>query len=220
MKFITNLDLYLSQSTQDILDLIGKTDSIIFGGFLRDYLVFSYTENEDAPFLPHSDIDVIALPDSEKYIKEHLESLGFKENYIRNSSGVSTNSAYKKGDLTIDLVDFNIKKNGSSPEVMWARAWEIVSEVDIRCCGLAWTKETGIVEVIKGAEKDCIAKIIYPIKDSPNYSEHRYNKRKDKLIKAGWSLLRESTGNKSIGSLSSKGVPPGTILTDRKQYPL
>jgi hypothetical protein len=164
----------------DCDSLLRKTDSLIFGGAVRDSIAN----------LEIHDVDIAVLPRAASEISSILKDVGFK---LINKSNVDISDLYSnsiisepitwyKCDTFVQLIRPRIEnKTIVSNNILVS----LVEQVDISCCGVSFNKTLN--EHVSGAYDDCKNHKFRIMEESKLYNQQRVIRRTEKLLSRGWS---------------------------------
>jgi hypothetical protein len=193
IKVAQKIDEYLNGLKEDeevensfpfvtLKDLMFSTDSLVFGGAVRDAIAG----------LEVHDIDIVALPRSANTISERLLKNDFK---LLDKTTIDLAIVYKnliisepwtfyRGNTFVQIIRPRGEKETQ------AKLTLCVSEVDLSCCGVSFHPSDNLItEQIKDAIKDC-EKLQYRIMPkSKFFNKNRIYQRMAKLDSRGWKCL-------------------------------
>lgn len=167
-----------------VLQAIKKTDSLIFGGYVRDLIAKKFNPNFKTGF---KDVDIVCLPNARNKIYKHLQENGYHlsnshedERYTHWGSVSSIYTLEKQGFPNVQLVGVAPKTSDLKKELLTP-----IIAVDLRCCAVAITSNMKLIKTQEKAIEDCKKMKLVESK----YSSHKTNlkERIGKLKKRGWS---------------------------------
>lgn len=168
----------------------------IFGGAVRDAI----SDREI------HDVDIIVGSGSLDYVENILTKNGYK--YMESLTPKDLSSIYNdirvinephswiKGDKIIQLIrpSVGMLEDGKEKEIIYKKSLlNLISNVDISCCGLSYSESDGLQENYKNAISHAQNGVFYVNKKAKMYSNNRINHRIDKLIKRGWIQLDDDS---------------------------
>jgi len=173
-------------------------DSLIYGGAIRDALAGIPLEGDlDIVLPPHSLLEITRLLDSSsKWTRvsggPKIESCGIVEivretstNYPQSLNIQSIVTYRNVNDATLQIVMPNNKASFGNSSM--DSSYELISSVDIVCCGLAMDREGKIFEILEGAHHDCQNRILrFNERVIASISIDKLSERIKKLEDRGW----------------------------------
>jgi len=183
----------------DCFSLMQSTDSLIFGGAVRDSIVG----------LEIHDLDIVVLPQAFQTISKRLSDAGFKkiEKYsldiISLYNGISQIHEpinWVKDSACVQLIRprqtaLELSKGKNAKNILY----DFVSNVDISCCAVSFFPNETLLEHLPGAIEQCLYKTFHIIKSATLYNESRIIIRSQKLTRRGWTekelKVKEATIN-------------------------
>jgi hypothetical protein len=161
----------------------------VFGGALRDIIA-----NQ-----PIHDVDILCGSMSLNFLRNSLQYMGFT--YMDNLVGKDIASLYKgirvisephtwiKGTKIVQLIR-PTGFNGNTKDHYKKNFTDLISNVDISCCGLSYDGET-LFENFPNAIIHCQNKVFSVNNKAKMYSD-RIHHRRAKLEERGWSEISDS----------------------------
>jgi hypothetical protein len=186
-KVRTRIDNYLSCIS--CFELLHGTDSLIFGGAVRDSIAN----------LEIHDVDIAVLPNACGIIMSRLKHAGFKqiEKCNIDISSLYTNSliqephTFYKNDAFVQLI--RVRANTTRVSYDMNDLHNIVKNVDISCCAVSFfpnsqgaPPNSTLKEYHANAIFDCLDKQFKVLKNTAFYNKKRIDYRIHKLVARGW----------------------------------
>lgn len=179
----THLGQVARRTERDVPFLRGLS-VLVFGGYVRDLIAG----------LPTGDIDIVADDDTAAAITERLTAAGFSpeeretdENPYKGQQIVLSLTRLSNGDQSIDIIATG---DGSRIDRIGGLL-DHVSFVDLVCCGVAWHPRMGLLEVLPGAVRHCMDRIL--VLNPPVIAGGVFGRRDStseriaRLTKRGWT---------------------------------
>lgn len=185
--------------SDDLMHILSHVpNSFIYGGLMRDIVAGMKLEG---------DIDIITT-NSEQICRDLNKSC----RWIRkNTYGYDDGSNFmdKYGNIAKKAFDINYYINTYGYEAQIIRYIsnlskpninplhgrlldEVRSRLDLRCCGIVMTGQGRVIEILEGAEKDCLDRVLHINKDCKQEMVlDALKARVEKLQKRGWSVGKD-----------------------------
>ena len=181
---------YLNFSADKLLE---HTDAFIFGGAVRDSIAD----------LEIHDVDILALPRATQSITSQLSVRGFTHLRMSNADIISMYDDIKiinepwtfiKGDVIVQVIRPVIGQNVDPRK----RFTEILGNVDLSACGVAYHKTVGVIDTISAYNhqdkfstiEHCQQKLFITLSDNIMHMSDRISHRKAKLLGRGWKEIQ------------------------------
>jgi hypothetical protein len=164
--------------------LMQDTDSLIFGGAVRDAIAG----------LEIHDIDIVVLPQAFRIISERLLQYDFKkiEKYsidiVSLYNGITQIHEpvnWFKEDVFIQFIrPRKIICEGENPKTY---LYDFISNVDISCCAVSFFPNETLIEHFPDAIHQCLSRTFNIVETSTLYNSNRILMRLEKLKDRGWT---------------------------------
>jgi hypothetical protein len=168
-----------------VLEAMKNTDSLIYGGYVRDLIAKKFNPHFQNGF---NDIDIVCLSKARGTIYKHLTKNGYSlidsidgERYSHWGSVASVYTLAKEGYHNVQLACVIPKTSNFKKELLTP-----IISVDIRCCAVAISSNMKILQLLPLAVDDCKNMKIVESK----LSSHKNNikERIKKLQDRGWKV--------------------------------
>lgn len=127
-----------------VLEAMKNTDSLIYGGYVRDLIAKKFNPNFKDGF---KDIDIVCLPNARNKIYKHLKANGYylsdsydDERYTHWGAVASVYTLEKNGFPNVQLACVCPKTSDFKKELLTP-----IIAVDLRCCAVAITSNLKII---------------------------------------------------------------------------
>lgn len=165
------------------IDLLARENAYVYGGSIRDIIVGDKINDIDI-LVPSKQIDkLINILRNHDYIFSRFVSLDISNLYFKIGCISEPFTLMKNGKI-VQLIRPSIKTVTSRSKVHYSTT-ELLNEIDISCCSLAYNTNIGLIasdEILK----DCKNKIFQVYETHKMFNIHTIDARKTKLIEKGW----------------------------------
>lgn len=172
-----------------IEEILGGTDAAVYGGAVRDAI---------AGFDLH-DIDIAALPQSSRKIKQKLINAGYR--YMETSTNNEIIAMYASlNEKRIINMPWTFIKTINEKEISIVQVIrprqsvinfsDFLEQVDITCCAVSYSPQVGTKEHHPDAFNHCAMKSFAVLESNQQTTDRLWGRAK-KLIDRGWKDITE-----------------------------
>lgn len=183
------LDEYLEFDSSALFEYRGYLVRV-FGGSIRDIIAGEKI----------NDVDILIGSKALNYVEEVLQQRGYR--FFEQLNGKDLQEMYSeihiiaepktwiKGDKIVQLIRPSINSGGSEKAYIKGFS-ELVSNVDLSCCGVSWDGKQ-FYEDFPNALLHCQSKVFSENKKAKMYSQKRIIHRIHKLKERGWKEVENT----------------------------